>query len=314
VRGQGGSRIEWEQIPSDVRAAVEHALGAAVLAAHNESGGFSPGLAARCTLSDGRRAFIKAVSPAQNLQAPRIHRREAEVSLLLPASVRAPRLHHVHDDGTWVVLVFDEVAGRQPSEPWRWEDLDVIMPAVLDIGRHRAPDGLQPADERHSAAFQGWRRLSAGDGDVNRLDPWTRSNLDHLAEIEAGWDHASHGTALVHADVRADNLLVDDDGTVTLVDWPWACAGAPFLDTVFLLPSVGLGGGPRPVEVVERYDLFAEIDDGALLASAVALAGFFRRSALDPPPPGLPRLRAFQAAQGDVARDWIREMLSPRGS
>jgi aminoglycoside phosphotransferase (APT) family kinase protein len=314
MRAEGGSRVEWDEIPTEVRAAVEGALGATVLAARNERGGFSPGLAARCALSDGGRAFIKAVSAAQNPLAPRIHRREAEVAALLPASVPAPELRHVHDDGDWVVLVFDEVAGHQPAEPWRWADLDVVIPAVLALGTHRAPDGLQSAADRHRAAFDGWRRLSAGDGDVDRLDPWTASNLDLLARIETEWDDASRGTALVHADVRADNLLVDDRGGVTVVDWPWACVGAPFLDAVFLLPSVGLGGGPPPTEVVARYGLFDAVDDAALLAAAVALAGFFRRAALDPPPPGLPHLRAFQAAQGDVARDWVRELLRSRAT
>jgi hypothetical protein len=35
------------------------------------------------------------------------------------------------------------------------------------------------------------------------------------------------------------------------------------------------------------------------------VAGYFTRSALLPPPPGLPTVRAFQRVQGDVARRWL---------
>jgi hypothetical protein len=31
--------------------------------------------------------------------------------------------------------------------------------------------------------------------------------------------------------------------------------------------------------------------------------------ALDPPPPGIPTVRAFQAAQGEVALAWLKERL-----
>ncbi len=43
-----------------------------------------------------------------------------------------------------------------------------------------------------------------------------------------------------------------------------------------------------------------EVD--AVLAS---IAGFFTHRALLPPAPGLPGLREFQAAQGEVARAWL---------
>jgi hypothetical protein len=38
-----------------------------------------------------------------------------------------------------------------------------------------------------------------------------------------------------------------------------------------------------------------------------AVAGFFTHRAPEPPPPGLPTVRAFQAAQGIVARGWVAQ-------
>lgn len=77
---------------------------------------------------------------------------------------------------------------------------------------------------------------------------------------------------------------------------------------MLLLPSIGLGGGPDPATVVERYGLFDDVDPAAVQAVATALAGFFQRASLDAPPPGLPRIRDFQQAQADVAIGWIRSM------
>ncbi|MDE0804285.1 MAG: phosphotransferase [Acidimicrobiales bacterium] len=311
MRASGGNRVEWAAIPSDVRAALDDRLGSAVVRAENQSGGFSPGLAARCVLADGRRVFLKAVSPDQNPQACRIHRREAEIAGQLPEWVPAPRLLDVHDDGRWVALVFDDIDGCQPDEPWSDEQLGKVLPALRRFSDSVTPspvDGLQSVVDRHRPVFSGWRRLAGGDGETAGLDPWAAQHLVRLAEVESGWEDAAVGDTLLHADLRADNLLLADDGDVWIVDWPWACIGAAFVDLAFLLPSVGIGG-PEPDAVVERFGLFDDVAPEALAAVVAALAGFFTRSSLDPPPPGLPRLRSFQRAQADVATAWLRALL-----
>ena len=314
MRAAGGNRLPWEAVPAQVRAAVEDAIGARILEAVNQPGGFSPGTAARCRLADGSRVFVKAVSPAQNEHACRIHRREAEVAAELPPWVPAPRLRHVVDDGRWVVLVLDDVEGRTPVEPWDLADLDVVMPAVGDLVASLTPSpvtGLQTVADKQRAAFSGWRRLAAGDGDATRIDGWAHRHLDDLADLESRWEAAAAGETLLHTDIRADNVLVADDGSVTFVDWPWACIGAGFLEPLFMLPSVALDGGPGPEQVIERYGLFAGVDDEDLTAVLAALTGFLLRASLDPPPPGIPTVRRFQAAQGALALAWLRRRLSP---
>lgn len=313
MRAEGGSRIEFDQIPPYVREALSVALGSPVVAAHNQPGGFSPGLAARCGLADGRRVFIKAVSPAQNEQACRIHRREIEVASALPSHVNAPTLLHTLDDGEWVVLVFEEIDGRQPSEPWSLGELDLVMAAIHDFHEQvtpsPVPDG-QSVEARYDFVFHGWRRIAGGDGTADTLPPWCRTSLDRLADLEAGWSSGAAGDTLLHTDLRADNVLIGPDGTVTFVDWPWACVGAPFVDALLMVPSIGLGGGPDPATVIDRYDLAGGVDPEAFLSLFVAVAGFFARATQDPPPPGLPSLRAFQRAQGDVALGWLAGALT----
>ena len=41
-----------------------------------------------------------------------------------------------------------------------------------------------------------------------------------------------------------------------------------------------------------------------------AIAGYFTWGALQPAPPGIPTVRAFQAAQGVVARAWLAQRTS----
>ena len=46
-----------------------------------------------------------------------------------------------------------------------------------------------------------------------------------------------------HGDLRADNILLTQDGVV-IVDWPGASVGAPWVDMLGMAPSVVLEGGP----------------------------------------------------------------------
>src|SRR5437773_9328388 len=79
-----GARIPWEAAPESVRAAVEAGLGARVDEAVTQPGGFSPGVAARLRLEDGRTVFVKAVGSEPNPDSPGFHRIEAHVAAVLP--------------------------------------------------------------------------------------------------------------------------------------------------------------------------------------------------------------------------------------
>lgn len=315
-----GVRAEWEQVPDEVRSAIGEALGSPVVEAVNQAGGFSPGVAARSQLADGRRCFIKAVSPTQNPETPNVHRREANVMAQLPPGLPVPELLHVLDDGTWIVLVFDEVEGTMPNLPWSLDDLDRAFEALDRLAdsctRSPVPD-LPLFEETHAADFDRFAQLAAADGAATieggmltgPLDDWTERHLHRLADIEAGWREASAGKTLVHTDVRADNLLIDRDGAFWVVDWPHACIGAGWSDKLFMLPSVGLGDGPSPSAVEAALDPFAGVDSGAVDALLVALLGYFTFMSLQPSSPGLPTLRGFQRDQAEVSRRWISDRL-----
>ena len=50
------------------------------------------------------------------------------------------------------------------------------------------------------------------------------------------------------------------------------------------------------------------MDPDLVAVLAAAFSGFLVRHSLQPPPPGLPTLRGFQAAQGAVALAWLRRL------
>src|SRR5690349_1255692 len=94
-----GVRIGWTDLPGWLRREVEAIVGGAVVGAESQAGGFSPGTADRVVTADGRRAFVKAVSAAQNTRSVELARAEAHVTARMPAAAPVPQLLGTLDDG-----------------------------------------------------------------------------------------------------------------------------------------------------------------------------------------------------------------------
>ncbi|MEV0581608.1 aminoglycoside phosphotransferase family protein [Nonomuraea sp. NPDC050310] len=291
-----GVRVPWEQVPARVRAEVERVLGAPVAEAVTQTGGFSPAAAVRIRLADGSRAFVKAIGPEPNPDSVEIYRAEARVAAMLPAETPMPRMLHTFELDGWVTLVFEDVDGRHPALPWRADELERVRDVLEELGKITAPAGLPTVAAEYGGKFRGWRLLQGED--LTGLDPWALANLDRLAELESGWAEAAAGGTLIHADTRADNVLLTDD-RVYLVDWPYACVGAAWFDWLCMLPSVRMQGGPPPQDLLPDPSL----------PVVSALAGYLVRQSRLPAPPGLPTVRSFQRAQGAVTLDWLKHCL-----
>ena len=282
-----------------------------MVAAVTQPGGFSPGVAARLTAADGRRVFVKAVCATPNKDAPRFHRREARIAAALPASAPAPRLLWSLDEGGdgWVVLAFEDVEGRHPATPWLPHELDRVLDALQALAESLTPSPV-PEDlagtmtEWLARNGRGWQRLLAEP--LPGRDDWSVRHADALARLEVQAPDAARGDTLLHFDTRADNLLLTPD-QVYVVDWPHARLGQAWVDLVFFAPSVAMQGGPDPEHLLLRHAAGRTADPAAVSAVIAAVAGFFTYQSLLPPPPGIPTVRQFQAAQGEVARRWLAE-------
>ncbi|MHC3424389.1 phosphotransferase family protein [Streptomyces sp. DT18] len=311
-----GVRLPWGEVPAGVRACAEERWGGAVVAAVSQAGGFSPGVAARVRLAGGRRLFVKAVGPEPNPRSPAFHRREAAIAAVLPASVPVPRLLDRVETEGWVVLAYEEIAGRQPREPWAARDLARVLDATEALAARLTPaPPIGAPSLAEDDSFRHWRLLlegyEAGEAEaadtVAGLPAGAGERLADLAEREAGWPEAVAGTTLLHCDLRADNLLLtpDPERPVVFVDWPHAATGAAWVDVVGMGPSVLMGApGLRPL--LDAHLTARGADPAAVATALVGLAGLFLTSAARPAPPGLPTLRPFQRAQGEAALAWLR--------
>jgi aminoglycoside phosphotransferase (APT) family kinase protein len=305
-----GERLHWDQLPGGVRHALEARLGSTVTESVTQPGGFSPGVAARLRLADGRRVFLKAISSHPNADSPAIHRREARIAAALPRSVPTPRFLWSYDDGDWVAIVFEDVDGWTPVTPWRPEELSRVLGALTQLVDSLTPSpvAVETIAERLREPLQGWRTLQsaarAKSDDLGGVPEWARRNLDRLAALESEWEVASAGETLLHFDLRADNILLTAD-RVLVVDWPHASLGAGWMELLQILPSIAMQGGPKPWEIFDSHPLGRTAPDRAVTAVLAAVAGYFTRQSRLPAPPGLATLRAFQRDQGIPALEWL---------
>jgi hypothetical protein len=327
----GGARLTWTDLPAHVRGYVEATTRSTVVHERSAASGFSPGLASVLTTADGDRVFVKAAFAPDEPVSARLHRAEAGVVRQLPAELGVPRLRWSIDDGEWVVVAYDAVDGRPPATPWEPDELAEALDAVALIGAVDARTlDLRPAEEDLAGDFDGWSRLrTVPDPALGLVAPWAVGRLDELVELEARGLAASAGSALVHSDLRADNMLVTSGGRraqgIVLVDWASAARGAPWLDVATFLPSVGMQGvrgrtgplvdasTPAHRRTVGEFlhsrfrsspharDASAD-DERAFLAG---LAGYFLVRGRREPVASIPNLRPFQRAQGAAAAAWL---------
>jgi aminoglycoside phosphotransferase len=298
-------RITWADLPPEIRARTERIIGGRVVDARSQTGGYSPGTADRVRTDDGRRAFVKAVTPAINEDSARLARQEMRISAALPGHAPVPRLLGAFDTGDWVVLVFEDVEGVHPRTPWVEPEIDAVVTGLRELAAVLTPaplPGLPRASERLAPDFAGWHRVAA-DPPAD-LDPWAAAHLPALcASAARGLTALAEGATLAHCDIRADNILVRDDGRAIFVDWPWGCIGPDWLDRLLLAVNVVINGG-------DADPVLAGIDPRAGTDVVAGFTGYFLHHSRTPPPPGIPAVRAFQRAQGDALLPWLRGRLS----
>lgn len=310
----GSPRLPWASVPAHIRAVVDARLGSPVVRAVSQDGGFSPGAAARLWCADGTTAFAKAVSLGQNQHTPLLHRTEARIAAQLPASAPVPRFRFAHDDGDWVVLVFDASPGRVPPLPWTFETAARVAAAVGELSRALTPcpvAEVMPVTTLLADDLTTWARLT--EDPPADLDPWEHRNLDRLVglgERLLAPGSALSGDTLLHLDLRADNILLEPSGRVVFVDWPWACRGAAWIDLVLFALDPMVHGGFDPEVVVNSVgNGLTGVDPEAVSGLLLSLAGMWALSCRAPVPPGMPTLRAHQRRFHDAALAWGRRRV-----
>lgn len=300
----GSRRCSWATIPAWVHSWVEECVGASVVDAIDQSGGFSEGLAARVVLGDGGTAFVKAVHASSAPGVANFHRAEVEISASLPASVPAPRLLGSCDEGGWVVLVFTEVSGRLPTQPWQGGELRQVLDALTGLAETLTPAPRLAVTSQ--PRLGGWRNLAESPTAIARLHdiaPDTAADLGPHLELEAGLDEVLVGDTLVHGDLYAFNVLLTETG-VMFVDWAHAWIGPQYADLVMLLGgAASVGIDPEPLAA--RHPLLRGIEKAAVNTLISAQAGFLLSRACTASLEADPNLIAAMTKLGLGSLQWF---------
>jgi hypothetical protein len=306
-------RRGWETLPHPVQAAIEVAAGSPVSAASTVGTGFTAGFASRLDLVDGSSIFVKAASAADdrrsNLDISTAYRLEARnLALLSPGSGAVPLLWTIepHDgDDEWIVLGFPYVAGHPPRRPWRPAELQLVTDRLAEV----APALVVPPPALPLEPF-----VAASDDEI---DTWNRDIvrrdgqslwLDEVLTLTAESVRRCSGTAVTHADLRDDNLLLGDDGTVWICDWNWPMLGAPWLDLVTVLIAAH-GDGIDVDRILETHPLTTDVDPRSINAWLSALWCYFTTVKQRDFVPSSPHLRDHQAWYEEATGDWISRRI-----
>lgn len=172
--GRTAVRPPWHRLPPAVRREVEARFGAPVELAADQTGGFTPGVAARLTLTNGGRAFVKAV-PVVHPVAPK-YAHEATVAAGLGPTAPAPTLHWHGTVHAWTVLVFADVPGRHPNgigTAWELADPAAITGYATAFAGYWTRMSREPAPEGvpHLRGYQHHAAIAALS--------WLRHRLAH---------------------------------------------------------------------------------------------------------------------------------------
>jgi hypothetical protein len=275
------------------------AVGTRPVCWERRGGGYTANDRFTVLLDDGRRVFVKH-APAQNLaEFLRAEHR-------LYAALGAPYMPELlgWDDpgghGQWPMLVLEDLSDAEWHPEWTRERVHAVRTALRQVATTPAPDWLRPAREAMDGMLDGWSVIEADPEPFLSLGICSRVWLERaLPALAAAAESAPlDGGALLHLDVRSDNLCIRD-GHALIVDWNWACVGNPDLDVACWLPSLACEGGPQPYEVLDDAGAFASM-----------LAGYWGSVAGTPPPEtAIPAVRDLQRRLLVVALDWARREL-----
>lgn len=304
-------RLMWPKLPQALREDIEHRLGGPVVSVEPVVGGFSAGFAGVIRTAQGS-TFVKATSAAINEHGRFLYRREHQVCKQLADSGHKVGLQWSLEWQDWTALGFEAIDGRIYDSAWGSErDLHDVLTMLLDR-RVRAPAGFPALQQVLEDLFGAWEALA----DDTTFDAWPAGPDGRPILAPQDWcalasraRKAFAGHDLLHADLRADNILRTVAGPV-VVDWAYACRGHAAFDPIYLLLEVARMRGRAPTSALDRVlqDYLCDPHDASALLAA--FDGWFTWMSRQPHVSALPELRTFQAEMALAARTWCLSRLT----
>ena len=212
-----------------------------------------------------------------------------------------PEVLGFDDDGARPVLALEDLSGADWPPPWTDARVTAVLAGLDAVHRTTPPGHLieRPEDQRAD-----WEAVAADPEPFLRLGLCSRDWLEMALPTltRAAGDAPLGGNALIHLDIRSDNLCFRS-GCAVILDWNHAQLGNPDWDVAFWLPSLHDEGGPPPESI---------LPDAPGLAAWVA--GYFCARAGEPPIPEAPHVRPLQVRQSRTSLAWDSPALWPGGA
>lgn len=254
---------------------------------------------------------MKSCSSLINQDTANANRREIKHTQVLQGNPRVPKLLRSFEKENWVTLIYEVVEGKHPDLPWRMDELEFVLNELAllsaSITPCPQPEIFDRLEDNIREEFMGWNKFARANSVMDLKDEWIGSHLDMLVRLENKGPTAAKGNSLVHADLRADQIILAS-GKAVFLDWPHAMIGAPWVDFLFLFPSIELRGGPEMASLMNQY-LLRDVNEDQLIPMTVALAGSFLWNSIQAPPPRLVTIRKFQRDQGDIVMKWLKSQF-----
>ncbi|MFE9025869.1 phosphotransferase [Streptomyces iakyrus] len=212
------NRIEWHDLPSATRAAVEQHTGP-VKTAENPPHGVMSRLACIVWTSTGR-AFVKGTR--QDDPQAWVYRHEADVTRFAP---RAPKVLWEAEAGGWQLYGYEYVVGRHPDLNPGSTDLGPLVRTLAVLSESTWPETLRKRP-LHSR--------------------WSES-------LPADVPSFLQGGGLAHTDMSPHNMLMTPAGDLLLLDWALACPAPVWADTALTIPRlISAGHAPKQAETIAQ--------------------------------------------------------------
>jgi hypothetical protein len=277
-----------------LRERVAAGLGAQVTDSRPALGGYTQAERWVVRMADGRSAFVKG---AVDEDTAAWLRAEHRIYANVDASF-LPELLAWIDDEEHPVLVLDDLSEAIWPPPWTGRQVSRVRETLREVAATAPPPGLDSLTSLRDY-LTNWPVVAEDPTSFLSLGlcsvPWLERALPELIAAEGSFVLA--GDALVHFDVRSDNICFAGKRTL-LVDWNGAVVGNPVIDLAAWLPSLHAEGGPAPEELLP----------GAPEAAAL-MSGFFAARAGLTQIEHAPRVREVQLAQLRTALPWAARAL-----
>lgn len=303
-------RPDWLDLPAAVRATIEQRTGA-VTQARSARGGFTRGFTAVLETATGERSFVKAASFAEQPQLTDWYAREAQVIDLLPRRLPVARVRWTIAAAGYFVTCLDPIEGTMPRLPWVAAELAPTLATYAEVAaalREPPADlvalGLPRLSDLARDDLSYWQQIVAGRQQLPPVPAGTADRLPELAALESLLPGYAETDALIHCDLRLDNVLIDRSGRAWLCDWNWLCHGPAWFDLAGLLLTAYASGWDADGLFAE-HPAAAGTPPEALDASLAALAGYFFTMAAAGFTTASPHVRPHQRWSGEIALAWL---------